>query len=159
MVQFNRQLVNVFCIVLVLSFLVSCSRQEVEVSNTVTAYTRLLSEALAKPDASVVGLFASRAEIVRIDSYITYNLKDHRVIINELLAFDFKDIEISGQSASVNTYESWRFHYVDDKTRQRVTDDEIIDYLSTYHLIQSEGRWVVDRVEVVNLPTGGEGAK
>ena len=146
----KRVSVAFICCVLAVMVFAACARQETELKNTVTAYTRLLAEVLASSKSGGLSLFASEKELSRIGSYITFNLKDHRVIINDLESLEFGKVELSDdrEIATVVASERWNFHYVDDKTRQRITEDASISYSNTYHLIKTEGRWVVDRVEV-----------
>lgn len=160
MKRLRYSLILSLCVfVLTLLSLVSCARESVEIKNTVTAYTRLLAEALAKPDFNVLSLFASNAELKRISSYITYNLKEHRIIINDMESLEFGKVELGddGRTSRVWTNERWSFHYIDDRTRQRVTEDSRVRYSNIYHLKKTQGRWVVDRVEARELSPGEAG--
>lgn len=142
----------VFAVIAMFAF-ASCAKEEMELKNTVNAYTRLLAEALANNEPGGLVLFTSNAQMKTISAYITFNLKDHRVIVNDLESLEFLDVEVAkdGQSATVLTREGWVFHYIDDKTRKRVTDDEHIGYENTYHLVRVEERWVVDRIDVKEI--------
>lgn len=134
----------------IVAVLLCCSRGEVELENTVSAYTRMLGEALAKPDAKVMEFFTSPDERGRIDSYILLLRKDGKVLVSTLkkLEFNGADLERKKNTATVTTYEEWVFHYADEKSRQPLAKEEAIAYRNRYHLIQYQGHWVVDKLDV-----------
>ena len=133
-----------------LSGLTACTRGEVELKNTVSAYTQMLAEALAKPDAEKMKFFASSSEIIRIDSYILLMLKDKKVLKSTLQQLDFHGVTIDKKKmvATVTTHEEWTFYYVDEKSRQPISKEERIAYNNVYHLISEQGHWVVDKVDM-----------
>jgi hypothetical protein len=142
----KRSIILFFIAIAVLS----CSKESVELQNTVTVYNKMLSEALAKPDEYIMEYFTSDNELGRIGAYILLLKTENKIMISELTKLEFISTTLSddGKSASVNSRERWNFHYVDYKTRERITDDEFIDYENIYKLIKVENHWVVDRIEV-----------
>lgn len=137
--------------------LTACTRGEVELKNTVSAYTQMLAESLAKPDSGKMGFFASPEEINRIDSYILLMLKEKKVLISNLQKLDFRSVDRDKEkkTAAVTTYEEWTFHYVDEKSRKPISKEERIAYNNVYHLITDKGRWVVDRIDMNETQTAG----
>lgn len=139
----------------------ACSQEKVEIKNTVTAYNKMLAEALAKPDPRIMEYLTTRSEFDRIASYIIFLKKDKKVLVSELKSLEFLEVtvlETGGKRTSVvRTKEMWSFHYVDEKTRKRITDERDIGYENTYHLVRRESRWVVDRVDALEKPPGGTG--
>lgn len=137
-------------VVFSLSGLTACTRGEVELKNTVSAYTQMLAEALAKPDSGKMSFFASPDEINRIDSYIMLLRKDRKVIISTLQKLDFRGVDRDKEkkTAVVTTFEEWTFHYVDEKSRQPISKEERIAYNNVYHLISDAGHWMVDRIDM-----------
>lgn len=133
-----------------LSGLTACTRGEVELKNTVSAYTQMLAEALAQPDADKMKFFASASEIIRIDSYILLMLKDKKVLKSALQQLDFHGVTIDKKTmtATVTTHEEWSFYYVDEKSRQPISKEERIAYNNVYHLISEQGHWVVDKIDM-----------
>lgn len=127
-----------------------CSRGEVELKNTVTAYNKMLSEALAKPDANLMEYFASLAERQRIDAYITFLLKDRKVAICTLKKLDFNRIyrDRDKKQATVATTEEWTYHYVDERSRQPISEEESLHYNNVYHLVEQEGHWLVEKLDM-----------
>lgn len=150
------------CVVLLIVVLTACTRGEVELKNTVSAYIQMLAEALAKQDAAKMSFFASAGEINRIDSYIMLMRKDQKVLISSLQKLDFRGIDRDKvkKTAVVTTYEEWGFHYVDEKSRQPISKEERVAYNNVYHLINDQGHWVVDRIDMNETqtvaPAGGE---
>ena len=71
-------------------------------------------------------------------------------MISEIVTLEFVSTTLSDdkKTAFLNTRERWNFHYVDDKTRERVTEDESIEYENTYKLINEKNHWVIDSIEV-----------
>lgn len=127
-----------------------CSRGEVELKNTVTAYNKMLSNALAKPDASLMEYFTTQAEKQRIDAYITFLLKDRKIAICTLKKIDFNHIlhDREKNRATVSTSEEWSYHYVDERSRQPVTEEETIRYNNVYNLVEKEGRWLIEKIDM-----------
>lgn len=139
----------ILCVIFTLA-LTGCSRGSTELKNTVSAYTKMLAEALAKPDAGMMEFFTTPFEKKRIESYIDYLRKDKKLIINTLKSIDFKSAEIDKvkKTAIVVTREEWTYHYIDEKSRQPISKEEAISYNNIYHLIQEKGHWVVEKVDM-----------
>lgn len=134
---------------LILAVLFSgCSGESVELRNTVIAYNAKLSEALARPDESVMEFFVTPAERKRISSHIVYIRKDKRLLVTRLLGIEFLDVAVSeeGGKAKVKTRERWSNHFIDQRTRKPLTGAVEEEYENTYSLLKLDGRWVVDRV-------------
>ncbi len=136
-------------VIVAVLLLLSCSSESVELKNTVTAYNKMLAEALAKPDPRIMEYFTTSYELSRIDAYIVYLKKDKKVLVSELKNLEFVEIKVSddGKSSTVDTRELWTFHYVDDVSRKPVTEEESISYENTYHLVREDNRWLVDRID------------
>ena len=134
----------------IFAILIACAKESVELQNTVTVYNKMLSEALAKPDEHVMEYFTSGSELARIGAYILRLKTEKKIMISELVKLEFISTTLSddGKSASVNSREQWNYHYVDYKTRERITDDESIEYENIYKLIKVENRWAIDSIEV-----------
>ena len=132
---------------------VACTKGEVELKNTVSAYTKMLAQSLAKPNSNQMEFFTSPAERSRIDGYILYLHKDGKVIINTLKSLKFTSVEVDSnkKDARVATNEEWTFHYVDEKSRQPISAEEQIRYRNIYHLVKEQGHWVVEKVDMTEL--------
>lgn len=143
-------ILQVTAVIVLLVAMMGCSRGEVELKNTVTAYTKMLSEALAKPDPKVMEYFTTSLERQRIEAYIMFLLKDKRVLISTVRQLEFTGItrDSKAKAATMMTSETWSYHYVDEKSRQPITQEDVISYHNVYHLIEEDGHWVVEKVDV-----------
>lgn len=128
----------------------ACTRGEIEVKNTVSAYTQMLPEALLKPDAEKMRFFASSDEIMRIDAYILQMRQERKLMQSFLKTLEFRSVDIAKgkQEATVTTNEVWRYRYLDEKSRQPVSDESMIAYNNMYYLIKDQGHWVVNRIDL-----------
>lgn len=144
----------VFCLGSVVLLTAGCSREGVEIRNVVEAYNKMLPEALSKPDANVMEYFTTHYELGRINAYIDYLKTDKRLLVSDLKKLEFLDAKVlpSKTEAVVMTRELWRYHYIDDKTRKPITQDEDLGYENTYRLVKESGHWVVNKVEIKELP-------
>lgn len=136
------------CYLLVL-ILQGCTGSELELENTVRAYNRKYSEALAGEGESVMEFFVTPRQKKRIGSLIVSIRKDKRLLVTELTFIEFEGTSVSegANEASVRTRERWENHFIDLRTRKRLTDTEESSYRSIYHMVRMDGRWVVDRIE------------
>ena len=118
-----------------------------EVKNLVIAYNTLITKAHLEMNAGLMKRLTSDWQIKKIDSYIAYNLKNKRIIKGELKDFEFKDVDIEDDLATIITTERWLWMYVDPATKNPISElfDEL--YGNTYHLKKVEGLWVVDDLE------------
>ncbi|KPJ97919.1 MAG: hypothetical protein AMK71_12270 [Nitrospira bacterium SG8_35_4] len=134
----------------IVEILIACSKDTVELQNTVTAYNKMLVEALAKPDENIMEYFTSDDELARIGAYILRLKTEKKIMISEIVKLEFVSIAVSDdkKNATVNTREEWNYHFVDDKTRERVTENETIEYENIYKLVNEQKHWVVDGIEV-----------
>lgn len=150
---FRKRLLLLMLGLFLLQLPLACTKGEVELKNTVSAYTKMLAQSLAKPNSNQMEFFTTPAERNRVDGYILYLRKDGKVIINTLKALKFSSVEVDSttKSARVGTTEEWTFHYVDEKSRQPISKEESIRYRNIYHLIKEQGHWVVDKVDMSEL--------
>ena len=142
---------NRIAIILLISFaLLSCSNESVELKNTVTAYNKILPEALAKPDEHIMEYFTSMNELSRIGAYILFLKTQKKIMVSDLKELEFIETIVSEdrKTATLKTGEQWTFHYVDYKTREPVTKEEVITYENIYTMIKEKGHWVVDRIDI-----------
>ncbi len=133
-------------VLLVLS--VACSGRT-EIKNAVIAYNRQLIEALSTANAGRLQYFATMGQIGRVDAYILYLKKDKKLLVSDLKDLEFLKIQRRDDTAKVWTKERWVYHYIDLKSRQRLTKDEEIHYRTLYVLKFQDGHWMVDQVKIL----------
>lgn len=126
-----------------------CTGSELELENTVRAYNRKYSDALAGAGEGVMDFFVTPRQKRRIGSLIVSIRKDKRLLVTELAFIEFDGISVSegATEALVRTRERWENHFIDMRTRKRLTNTEESSFKSIYHLVRMDGRWVVDRIE------------
>ena len=126
-----------------------CTGPELEIENTVRAYNRKYTEALAGAGEGVMEFFVTPRQRRRIGSSIVSIRKDKRLLVTELTFLEFDGITVSegATEASVRTRERWDNHFIDMRTGKRLTNREVSAFQSVYHLVRMDGRWVVDRIE------------
>ncbi len=132
---------------LVIMVLWACSGTT-EIKNAVIAYNRQLTEALSTANAARLQYFATLNQIGRVDAYILYLKKDKKLLVSDLKDIEFLRIETEDDTAKVWTKERWVYHYIDSKSRQRLTKDEQIYYKTLYILKFQDGHWMVDQVKI-----------
>ncbi len=129
-----------------LFFLVACVG-DTEIKNVVTAYNRQLIEALSLGRAGLLEFYASPREISRVDAYILYLKKDGKLLVSDIISFEFLKVEKKSETAKIWTKEEWVYHLIDMKSRKPLTKEETIGYRNVYTLIKQGGTWVVDKVD------------
>lgn len=134
--------------VLVILGLLSACSGKTEIKNAVIAYNRQLIEALSTANAGRLQYFATLNQMGRVDAYILYLKKDKKLLVSDLKDLEFLRIERKGDTARVWTKERWVYHYIDLKSRQRLTKDEEIHYRTLYVLKFQDGHWMVDQVKI-----------
>ncbi len=142
---------NKIAIIFFTSFaLLSCSNESIEIKNTVTAYNKILPEALAKPDEHIMEYFTSNNELSRIGAYILFLKTQKKIMVSDLKELEFIETIVSKdrKTATLKTVEQWTFHYVDYKTREPVTEEEAIRYENRYTMVKEKDHWVVDRIDI-----------
>jgi hypothetical protein len=151
MINVKLKTVNNISLIILISFtLLSCSNESVEIKNTVTAYNKILPEALAKPDEHIMEYFTSNNELSRIGAYILFLKTQKKIMVSDLKELEFIETIVSEdrKTATLKTVEQWTFYYVDYKTREPVTEEEAIKYENTYTVVKEKDHWVVDKIDI-----------
>lgn len=151
MINTKWKMINRISIMILISFtLLSCANESVEIKNTVTAYNKMLPEALAKPDEKIMEYFTSNNELSRIGAYILLLKTQKKIMVSDLKELEFIETIMSDnrKTAILKTAEQWTFHYVDYKTREPVTKEEVIRYENTYNMVKEKEHWVVNSIDV-----------
>jgi len=127
--------------------LVSCGGEARKVKNVVTFYNKVLIDAYQRPNSSLMENFTSIPERVRIDNYISYLLKDNKLLKGEIREFTFENVSIKGDEAEVITKERWVYSYMDSRTRKPLSKEYDATFANTYYLRKLKGRWVVNNLD------------
>ena len=115
---------RILLILLALTTFVACAREDVEVKNVVLAYNKMMTEALSKPDFKVMEYFTSTQELLRIEAYLTYLVKDKKLMVSEIKEIEFDDnIKIGKAKAVVKTKEQGMLRFIDEQSGKHITEE------------------------------------
>ncbi|GAB4276358.1 MAG: hypothetical protein Kow0056_06710 [Coriobacteriia bacterium] len=90
-------------------------------------------------------------EEVRVDSYIQYNREQGRGIEQFLTRFDITSVAVEEPTATVTAYEEWRYRYFSLDSLEYLGPEHTAKYDTTYTVVWTEDRWLVDSVEAEAL--------
>lgn len=136
--------------------LIFAKGEEQEVKNLIITYNDVLYKAHLEMNAKIMSRLTSEKQRVKIESYISYNVKNKRTIKGDLLEMDFIEIKIADSSATVTTKERWSWYYIDPITKEPLSDIAEDTYGNTYVLTRAKGHWVIDDLVSNLLDTTGE---
>jgi hypothetical protein len=117
----------------------------------VVAYLKTISYAYRLANSSIALPTMTDNESVRVDSYVELNREASRTIEQELLSFRVKSVKIAAKTATVTAAESWRYRYIDIKTRRYRGPEHVAKYDTVYKLARSKKGWLVDSVDATAL--------
>jgi hypothetical protein len=132
---------------LALLLAVACSGEKRKVENVVTVYNEVLIDAYLRPNPKLMQNFTSTRERIKIESYMSYLLKENKIFRGDLVEMNFEDVKIKEDEAEVLTKERWLYMYIDARTRRPLSKEYDTVFSSTYYLKKIKGRWVVDRLD------------
>ena len=93
-------------------------------------------------------------EEVRVDSYVQYNIQKSRLIDQTLKSITFGKANLEGARTIVPAKEQWTYRYVSiDTGNKTLAGPYSASYDTTYTVVKSGKRWVVDSVKAKNLGT------
>ena len=93
-------------------------------------------------------------EEVRVDSYVQYNIQKSRLIDQTLKSITFGKANLEGARAIVPAKEQWTYRYVSiDTGNKTLAGPYSASYDTTYTVVKSGKRWVVDSVKAKDLGT------
>jgi hypothetical protein len=120
--------------------------EDQEVKNLITTYNNVLFKAHLEMNSGLMRRMTSEKQRMKIDSYISYNLKNKRTIKGDILKLDFVEIKINDRSATVTTRETWAWYYIDPNTKEQLSDISKDTYGNIYELTRSQGHWVINEL-------------
>ncbi|MDH4140014.1 MAG: hypothetical protein OEV43_05520 [Coriobacteriia bacterium] len=120
--------------------------------SAVRSYLDWVSYAYRTAESDVASHTMTPWEGVRVDSYIELNRQDGRAIEQSLTLFEVRSLEAAENTATLAAYEEWDYRYFSLQTGEYVSEPLEASYDSTYTVVlQPDGRWLVDKVEVTAL--------
>ena len=128
----------------------ACQGASAEASRAVREYDDLLVRAYSGGNASPLANLASAKELGRVQVLIDLKSAGKLVLESKIEAFEVTSTATSGDTATVETRERWR--YRDRHTRPGETNgpDFVADMRMRYELAREGGRWKVQSVSTLS---------
>lgn len=115
---------------------------------SVYSYLLWISYAYRILNSDVATMAFSPYEEVRVNSYVELNRQEGRAIDQRLVSFDVKSEQSKGSTATVVGRETWRYRYIDIKTRKYKGPAYDATYDTTYTVVKYPDKgWLVDKVQ------------
>jgi len=121
--------------------------------SAVRSYLDWVSYAYRIAKSDVAAQTATEQEMVRVDSYVQYNLEMPRIIDQTLESIAFGKVVTKDRKAVVPAMEKWSYRYVSIETAGKTLEGpHEASYDTTYTLVKTDkGVWVVDSVDAKAL--------
>lgn len=127
--------------------------RERAVRRTVQRYAYALEEATTAADASGMRDVASAEHLVTVQTYLgTYQLEGTRLEA-QLLSLEVTDVVTDGDAVA-HVVEYWRYVKIDAATGKALDRAYEERLALTYRLIEENGRYIVDDVQVADVQRG-----
>jgi len=152
-----RRLAPTACLLLIA---VACQGGSAEAAKAVRAYDDALVRAYATGDASTLAHLATAKEMGRVQVLLDLKTAGKLVLESRIESFEVTSTATSGETATVETRERWRYH--DRHTRPGEPDgpEFVADMKMRYELVREGGRWKVGSVSTLsNEYLNGKGGK
>jgi len=138
----------------------ACQGASSDAAKAVRAYDDALVRAYAGGDASPIANLATVKEVGRVQVLIDLKTAGKLVLESRIESFEVTSASTSGDTATVETRERWRYH--DRHTRPGEPDgpEFVADMKMRYALVREGGRWKVESVATLSNeylePRGGK---
>lgn len=133
-----------------LLLLAACQGASSDVAKAVRAYDDALVRAYAGGDASPIANLATAKEVGRVQVLIDLKSAGKLVLESKIESFEVTSASASGDTATVETRERWRYH--DRHTRPGEPDgpEFVANMKMRYGLVREGGRWKVESVATLS---------
>lgn len=140
--------------------LVACQGGSAEAAKAVRAYDDALIRAYASGSASPLVNLATEKELGRVQVLIDLKTSGKLVLESQIESFEVTSASTSGDTATVETRERWRYHDRHTKPGEPNGPDFVADMKMRYQLVREAGRWKVESVATLsNEYLEGKGGK
>jgi hypothetical protein len=140
--------------------LAACQGASSDAAKAVRAYDDALVRAYAGGDAAKLAGLATGKELGRVQVLVDLKTSAKLVLESQIESFEVTSASTSGDTATVETRERWRYH--DRHTRPGEPDgpEFVADMRMRYALVREGGRWKVEAVSTLsNEYLNGKGGK
>ncbi len=128
---------------LALALLAGCSGGAGEAAKAVRAYDDALVRAYAGNDASRLAGVATDKELARVQVLIDLKVAGKLVLESRIESFEVTSASSSGDTATVETRERWRYHDRRLRPGEPPGPEFVADMKMRYDLVREGGRWKV----------------
>lgn len=133
-----------------LVLLAACQGGSAEVARAVRAYDDALVRAYAGSDASPLANLATAKELGRVQVLIDLKTSGKLVLESKIESFEVTSASTSGDTATVETRERWRYHDRHTRPGEPNGPDFVADMKMRYGLVREGGRWKVESVATLS---------
>lgn len=131
-----------------------------EAAKAVRAYDDALVRAYAGGDVSPLANLATARELGRVQVLVDLKSAAKLVLESRIEAFEVTSTSTSGDTATVETRERWRYHDKHLKPGEQDGPDFVAEMKMRYELVREGGRWKVGAVSTLSNeylePKGGK---
>jgi hypothetical protein len=117
----------------------------------VVSYLKAISFAYRHANSAIALPTMTSTESVRVDSYVELNREEGRVLEQQLVDFQVKSLRTTKTAATLVAAETWRYRYIDVKSRRYKGPEHTARYETTYKLERSKAGWLVAAVDAKAL--------
>ena len=140
--------------------LAACQGASAEAAKAVREYDDALVRAYARGDASPLANLATAKETGRVQVLVDLKTAGKLILESQIEAFEVTSTATSGDTATVETRERWRYHDRHTKPGEPDGPDFVADMRMRYELVREGGRWKVGSVSTLSNeylePKGGK---
>jgi len=130
--------------------LAACQGASAEAAKAVREYDDALIRAYARGDASPLANLATAKEMGRVQVLVDLKTAGKLVLESKIEAFEVTSTTTSGDTATVETRERWRYHDRHTKPGEPNGPDFVADMRMRYELVREGGRWKVGAVSTLS---------
>jgi hypothetical protein len=139
--------------------LAACSGSGADLGAAVRAYDEALARAYSRGDASLLTGLATAKEQGRVQVLVDLKTAGKLVLESRMDAFEVTQASATGDAATVETRERWRYHDRHLKPGEPDGPEFVADMRMAYDLVREDGRWKVQSVRTISneyvQPAGG----
>jgi hypothetical protein len=128
----------------------ACSGSERELGRAVREYDDALVRAYALADASRLPDAATAKEAARVQVLLDLKSNGKLVLESKIEAFEVTRASSTGDSATAETRERWRYHDRSLKPGEPQGPEFVADMAMRYELVREGGRWKVASVATLS---------
>jgi len=143
-----------------LLLLAACQGDSAGAAKAVRAYDDALVRAYAGGDAKPLANLATAKELGRVQVLVDLKSAGKLVLEARIESFEVTSSSTSGDTATVETRERWRYHDKHLKPGEQDGPDFVADMKMRYELVREGGQWKVGAVSTLSNeylePKGGK---